>query len=81
MVVTLNLLKIEKKDGIQDGAQMKITKNDIKKAILESLEEQSPLDVKKDRTSAGVGKATKQTRDATKATAGEISPQERKVWI
>ena len=47
MVATLNLLKGVRKGGIKDGAQMKITKNDIKKAILESLEEQSPLDVKK----------------------------------
>ena len=58
---------------------MKITKSDIKQAILESLEEQGPLDVKKDRRSAGVGKATTQTRAATKATAGEISPQERNI--
>lgn len=58
---------------------MKITKNDIKKAILEALEEQSPLDVKKDRASAGVGKATAATRAATKNTAGEISPQERNI--
>ena len=68
-----------RKGGVKDGAQMKITKNDIKKAILESLEEQSPLDVKKDRRSAGVGKATTQTRNITKATAGEISPQERQI--
>lgn len=72
-------MKVEKRGGIQDGDQMKITKNDIKKAILESLEEQSPLDVKKDRRSAGVGKATTQTRAITKATAGEISPQERNI--
>mgnify|MGYP003676426724 FL=1 len=58
---------------------MKITKNDIRKAILESLEEQGPLDVKKDRKSAGVGKATQQTRTATKDTAVEISPQERNI--
>lgn len=64
---------------MKDGAQMKITKDEIKKAILESIEEQSSLDVKKDRSSAGVGKATTQTRAATKATAGEISPQERNI--
>ena len=58
---------------------MKITKNNIKVAILEALEEQSPLDVKKDRASAGVGKATAATRAATKDTAGEISPQERNI--
>ena len=58
---------------------MKITKNDIKRAILESLNEEGALDVKKDRASAGVGKATTQTRTATKATAGEISPQERNI--
>ena len=58
---------------------MKITKNDIKVAILEALEEQSPLDVKKDRASAGVGKATAMTRAVTKDTAGEISPQERNI--
>jgi len=58
---------------------MKVTKDDIRKAILESLDEQGPLDVKKDRRSAGVGKATQATRAVTKDTAGEISPQERNI--
>ena len=58
---------------------MKITKNDIKQAIYESLNEVDALDVKKDRRSTGVGKATTQTRNITKDTAGQISPQERQI--
>jgi len=68
---------------------MKITKSDIRNAIAEALDEAPTpppaeadpggINVKKDRSSTGVGKAAKKTRDVGKQTAAETTPQERTI--